>query len=87
MPGCARGPSVRLSPGPRYANLIYNPDSTGVPVYEVGRSEWPATIASDLPTEEISYQEVIYDRQGRFGIIDDNYDRRFDSVRFGHIRR
>ncbi|MBI3835901.1 MAG: hypothetical protein HY287_16365 [Planctomycetes bacterium] len=68
-------------------DLIFNPDWVGLAVYEPGRSDWPYTVASELPIEVVGYQEVIHDNQSPSGFYDNNYNRQFNSFRTGFARR
>lgn len=51
------------------------------------RAEWPALIDGESPSEIVEYSEVIRDDFGRNHDDDDNYRRRFESVRVGRYRR
>lgn len=51
------------------------------------RSEWPALIAHENPGEVVEYAEIVRDDYGRQYGRDDNYRRRFESVRIGRYRR
>ena len=68
-------------------NLIFNPDWTGLPVFNIARTAWPTTIGRWDTGEMIEYQETIVDRQGRFINQPDFHYRRFDSVRSGRLHR
>jgi len=68
-------------------DIIFNPDWVGLAVYEPGRSDWPATVASELPVEVVGYQETIYDYQGRGFGEGNSYYRNFNSFRSGVTRR
>ncbi len=51
------------------------------------RAEWPALIDGESPSEVVEYAEIIRDDYGRNNDDDDNYRRRFESVRVGRYRR
>lgn len=69
-------------------NLIFNPERMGLPPAEVGRTDWPSTMARSHPGEDLHYQETIIDRQGWSPRnADRNYYRRFTAIRTGRARR
>ena len=69
-------------------HLIFSPEWTGLPLAEVGRSNWPATIARLQPGEDLDYRETIIDRQGRLPYnVDRDYYRSFTATRTGRTRR
>jgi hypothetical protein len=69
------------------SSMIFNPESTGLLPEDFDRSDWPVAVVSAHQTEEITYREVIHDRQGRFRSDGDYLNRRFESVRTGWTRR
>src|SRR5437867_640060 len=44
----------KVTPG-----LVFNPEWTGLAVFEPGRTDWPSVVASERPEEAVDYQEVI----------------------------
>ena len=86
--GCASTPVSRPSMRKVKMDLLFNPDWTGVPTFDVPRSSWPSTPAY-LPVDEVvDYQETIYDLQGRSSRGQgDYYRRQFKSVRIGRAYR
>lgn len=68
-------------------NLVFNPDWAGLPSFDVGRSDWPATEAFSTDGEETLYQVRILDRFGHLRGHDDFYYRRFSSVGSGRLFR
>lgn len=86
--GCASTPVSHLSMRKVKMDLLFNPDWTGVPTFDVPRSSWPST-PSYLPIGEIvDYRETIYDLQGgSLNGREDYYRRQFQSVRVGRSYR
>ena len=69
-------------------NLIFNPDWTRLPVFDVAREDWPFTSSVWHNGETTEYRETIIDRQGRFLYHPEcHYYRRFDSIRTGRLHR
>lgn len=68
-------------------NLLFNPQWTIAPGYDLTRSDWPVATVVEYPGEEFSYRETIADHQGRFSANQDYAYRRFDSIRTGRTRR
>lgn len=77
--------SSSLGMGISYAHLIFNPTITGYTPLGGPRSDWPQTIVSENPDEQLYYREIIHDYQGRGGFSSsgDQYNRRFSSERTG----
>jgi hypothetical protein len=67
-------------------NLLFNPQWTIDPGYDLARSDWPVATVFEHQREKFSYRETIVDRQTRFGTDQDFYSRRFDSTRTGRTR-
>ena len=86
--GCASTTGSRLSIRKVKMDLLFNPDWTGVPTFDVSRSSWPSTPAYLPAGEVVDYQETIYDLQGRsFHGRGDYYRRQFKSVQIGRSYR
>ena len=86
--GCASTPISRLSIPKVKMDILFNPDWTGVPTFDVSRSSWPSTPAYLPAGEIVDYQETIYDLQGRSSHGQgDYYRRQFKSVRIGRSYR
>ena len=70
------------------AHIIFNPEWTGIPPFDIGRAAWPTTMVYSNAGEQIEYRETTIDRQGWSGVHrDQDYHRRFTSVRTGRVRR
>jgi len=67
--------------------MVFNPDRTGLPPFDTGRNDWPATAGQLQSPEEIVYEERIFDIQGRFTNQPDYTYRSFRSTRVGQARR
>lgn len=86
--GCASTPVSQPSVRIVKTDVLFNPDWTGVPTFDVARSSWPSTPAYLPVGEVVDYQETIYDQQGRsWGGRQDYYRRQFKSVRTGRSYR
>ncbi len=79
-------PSNPVDNGPN-RNLIFSPEPQGTFVMQDYDTNWPATIDAYQPFEVVDYRETISDRQDRWGNLEDQYYRRFDSVRTGRLVR
>lgn len=88
LTGCASRAGPDRSARIVKKDLLFSPEWTGMPTFDVSRSSWPATAAHLSVGEIIDYQETILDSQGRsrFG-RDNDYYRRFRSVRVGRSYR
>jgi len=69
------------------SHVLFNPESTGVPLVDVPRDTWLETVVYSNPHESIEYREVIRDRSGWLWGQNDYYNRRFESKRSGFSRR
>jgi len=67
--------------------LLFNPVVTATDPTTLTRVDWPSAEAFEHQRETFAYREVILDRQGRFGVDQDQLYRRFDSVRTGRTQR
>jgi len=88
--GAPRGGALPASnPGNTAPNrhLIFSPEQDGTFVMQDYDTNWPATIDAYQPFEVVDYRETISDRQDRWGNLEDQYYRRFDSVRTGRLVR
>lgn len=87
LAGCT-APAPRISGPASRAYVIFNPRQIGVSPDAILRPSWPSTYASTDPGEAIRYRETIIDYQGWFGTDrDDRHYRRFQSTRWGTLRR
>ena len=91
LAGCASAGSrmVRVAP-PEYLpsrHLLFNPERTPAATYHVARSDWPSTFVAERQSEEVTFQETVIDRQGRFGRDQDSYYRRVRAVRTSRLIR
>lgn len=78
--------AVPLGPSPnRY--LIYSPDTEETFVQHDYESNWPSGVAGSPSGEFIAYREIVLDRQDRRGSREDQYYRRFESIRTGRLVR
>ena len=91
LAGCASAGSrmVRaVSPEGRPSrHLLFNPERTSAAPCDVVRSDWPSTFVAERHSEEMTFQETVIDRQGRFGREQDSYYRRVRAVRTGRLIR
>jgi|CXWL01.1.fsa_nt_gi hypothetical protein len=72
----------------RGSNAIFNPPGSPVALADFDRADWPVAYVAESTSEDIQYHEQIIDVQGRgFGRDDGFLLRRFESDRFGRIRR
>ena len=92
--GCAshKADRSRTVPGkapgyPPDSHLVFNPETSFVPLADVRRADWPGVAARGARGETIEYSERLTDRQGQFGHDRDYLVRRFRSVRTGRIER
>lgn len=86
--GCASAPTSHHSVRKVQMDVLFNPDWTGVPTFDIARSSWPSTPAYLPAGEIVDYQETIYDQQGRSSLgREDYYRRQFRSVRIGRSYR
>ncbi|MCH9033190.1 MAG: hypothetical protein IID42_01640 [Planctomycetes bacterium] len=86
--GCASMPGPHRPVRRVKVDLLFNPEWTGVPTFDVSRSSWPSTPAYLSVGEVVDYQETIYDLQGRSSRGQgDYYRRQFKSVRIGRSYR
>ena len=69
-------------------HLIFNPEWTKLPTVGSMRSDWPSSVGHRAFGEDVRYEEMIIDRQGRFGhSAHRDYYRRFTAVRTGRAGR
>lgn len=86
--GCVSAPGPHRPTREVKMDILFNPDWTGVPTFDVSRSSWPSTPAYLPAGEIVDYQETIYDLQGRSSHGQgDYYRRQFKSVRIGRSYR
>jgi len=86
--GCVSAPGPHRPTREVKMDLLFNPDWTGVPTFDVSRSSWPSTPAYLPVGEVVDYQETIYDLQGgSWTGRQDYYRRQFKSVRIGRSYR
>ena len=86
--GCASKPDSCQSVRKVKTDILFHPDWTGMPTFDVARSSWPSTPAYLPVGEVVDYQETIYDLQGRSWTgRQDYYRRQFKSVRTGRSYR
>lgn len=70
------------------SHAIFNPVGSPVALADFDRSDWPVAYLGDAASEEVQYHERIVDVHGRgFGRDDGFLFRRFESDRFGRLRR
>lgn len=68
--------------------LIFHPSFVQLYPDEPTRPDWPLAVAYEQPSDAIAFEERIYDRGvGPSFHAQDRYWRRFESVRWGTIRR
>jgi len=85
--GCSHAQQSRPITPVREKNLVFNPDRTGLPSFDVARSDWPSTLAYSAGGQYTEYEVRIEDRTGGWHRgRDDYYYRRFSSVRQGWRR-
>ncbi len=86
--GCVSTPVSQVSTRIVKMDLLFNPDWTREPTFDVPRSSWPSTPAYLSAGEVVHYEETIHDFQGRsLTGRTDYYRRQFRSVRIGRSYR
>lgn len=68
-------------------HLIFSPETEETYALLGYGSDWPSSIDSYVYPEITEYRAIIHDRQYRHSAHQDDYYRRFDSVRFGRTVR
>lgn len=88
LAGCASLPGPDRSTRAVKKDLLFSPEWAGMPTFDVARSSWPSTASHLSAGEVVDYQETILDFHGRSRLgRNDDYYRRFQSVRVGRLYR
>lgn len=87
QPGCASCRHRSCAREIEAKSTIFNPESTQIPSYVMGRTDWPQTYSHEGHREDTEYEVRIIDWQGTFFHDRDRYYRRFDSSRIGRYQR